>query len=104
MKPDLLWAHAAARRVEQRLGWTIDVGREIVTHGRERLTDVKRDPRLERQIGENGDRWPWDSMGHPADDRASLGPIWKRWRIEYDQSFVNLTAVILQTLEAARES
>jgi transcriptional regulator with XRE-family HTH domain len=102
MRPDLLWGHADAHRVQQRLGWLIDVAREIVAHGREHSTDALRDPRPERLVAERRDRWSWDSLGSPAENRAGLGPIWQRWRVDYDRRFVSLVACVVEVLEHAR--
>ncbi len=103
MRPGVLWGHAEARRVEQRLGWLVDLAREIVSHGHGRSTEVLLDPRVERLPAERRDRWLWDAVGSPAEDRAALGPIWKRWRVEYDRHFVDLKAIVVDLLEAARE-
>jgi hypothetical protein len=101
MRPAVLWGYAADRGVEQRLGWLIDVALEIVEHGRGQMTDVLREPRLEQLFEANRATWPWDGLGSPCSDRTMLEPIWKRWRIDYDRRFVQILAVVLQTLEVA---
>ena len=104
MRPGVLWGFAESRGVQRRLGWLVDVAREVVAHGRGSGTDVLNGSRPEGWSAEERERWDWDSLGRPAADRATLGPVWKRWKIDYDRRLVDLIAAILPILGDHRES
>ena len=104
MRPAVLWGHAEACGMQRRLGWSVDVAKEIVAHGRGAMTEVlrDRDERQGRLLASDREVWPWDGIGSPTADRSELGPIWQRWKIDYDRRFIDLTALVRETLEAAR--
>ncbi len=108
LRPALLVAHAEVYGVRQRLGWLLALARHYAEYeheGRgEPSSAALRDERLGEWLMTRRSALDWDGFGHsvPEDQRRLLPPFFRRWKVDYDRSPVDLVAMIQQTLERAR--
>ncbi len=89
-RPHTLWGlcrdagpRSAPRRVEYRLGWALDLARLLANRGLAPLPDGV-ESALALVCRPEPDS-PFDSLGAGAKDPGALPPIWRRWRVSYDQ-------------------